>query len=45
MTEADFVRAEAVIEEASRTGDFENWSALNWRFHGRSTVRAAVRSR
>src|ERR1700722_4662586 len=42
MTEADFVRAEAVIEEASRTGDFENWSALNWR---RSTVRAAARSR
>jgi DNA-binding GntR family transcriptional regulator len=33
MTDADFTRAEAVIEEASRTGDFENWSALNWRFH------------
>ena len=33
MTEMDFARAELVIEEASKTGDFENWSALNWRFH------------
>jgi DNA-binding GntR family transcriptional regulator len=33
MTEMDFARAEVVIEEASKTGDFENWSALNWRFH------------
>ena len=36
MTEMDFARAEVVIEEASKTGDFENWSALNWRFTRRS---------
>src|ERR1700721_4119049 len=33
MTEMDFARAEGVIEQASKTGDFENWSALNCGFH------------
>jgi DNA-binding GntR family transcriptional regulator len=33
MTQADFDQAEALIEEASKTGDVSNWGALNWRFH------------
>jgi DNA-binding GntR family transcriptional regulator len=33
MTQLDFDQAEALIEEASKTGDFSNWGALNWRFH------------
>ncbi len=33
MTAADLDNAEALIEEASRTGDVGNWSELNWRFH------------
>ena len=33
MTLADFDQAEALVEEASRTGDVSNWSELNWRFH------------
>ena len=33
MTEADLDGAEALIEEASRTGDVDNWGELNWRFH------------
>ena len=33
MTEADFAEAEALIDEASRTGDVSNWGELNWRFH------------
>lgn len=33
MTAADLDRAEALIEEASRTGDVGNWGELNWRFH------------
>lgn len=33
MTQADFDDAQALIEEASRTGDTDNWGELNWRFH------------
>ena len=33
MTPADLDHAEALIEEASRTGDVDNWGDLNWRFH------------
>ena len=33
MTQADFDLAEALIEEASKTGDVSNWGELNWRFH------------
>lgn len=33
MTEVDFTRAEALIDEASRTGDVSNWGGLNWQFH------------
>jgi DNA-binding GntR family transcriptional regulator len=33
MTEADFDLAEALIEEATKTGDVSNWGELNWRFH------------
>lgn len=33
MTQADFDQAEALIEEASKTGDVSNWGDLNWRFH------------
>ncbi len=33
MTQADFDQAEALVKEASRTGDVSNWSELNWRFH------------
>jgi DNA-binding GntR family transcriptional regulator len=33
MTDADLDGAEALIDEASRTGDVDNWSELNWRFH------------
>ena len=33
MTEADLDGAEALIEEASRTGNVDNWGDLNWRFH------------
>ena len=33
MSEADLDGAEALIEEASRTGGVDNWGDLNWRFH------------
>jgi DNA-binding GntR family transcriptional regulator len=33
MSQADFDQAEALIEEASKTGDVSNWGELNWRFH------------
>jgi DNA-binding GntR family transcriptional regulator len=33
MTQADFDQAQALIEEASLTGDTDNWGDLNWRFH------------
>lgn len=33
MSEADLDGAEALIDEASRTGDVGNWGELNWRFH------------
>ncbi len=33
MTQPDFDQAEALIEEASKTGDVSNWGDLNWRFH------------
>ncbi len=33
MTEADFARAAALIDEAAEAGHAENWSELNWRFH------------
>ena len=33
MTQSDFDQAEALIEEASKTGDVSNWGELNWRFH------------
>ncbi|MCW6511487.1 GntR family transcriptional regulator [Lichenifustis flavocetrariae] len=32
-TDADLDRAEALIDEASRTGAVDNWGDLNWRFH------------
>lgn len=33
MEQFDFDQAEALIDEASRTGDVSNWGELNWRFH------------
>ncbi len=33
MSDADLDGAEALIDEASRTGDVGNWGELNWRFH------------
>jgi DNA-binding GntR family transcriptional regulator len=33
MTDADFDHADALIEEAARIGDVENWGELDWRFH------------
>jgi DNA-binding GntR family transcriptional regulator len=33
MTQSDFDQAEALIDEASKTGDVSNWGELNWRFH------------
>lgn len=33
MTEADFVLAETVTDEAMASGSVENWGELNWRFH------------
>jgi DNA-binding GntR family transcriptional regulator len=33
MTDLDFDRCEALIEEANRTGTISNWADLNWRFH------------
>lgn len=33
MSDADLDEAEALTDEASRTGDVRNWSELNWRFH------------
>lgn len=33
MTEMDFAQAEALIDEASRTGNVSNWGELNWQFH------------
>ncbi|MCK0196208.1 GntR family transcriptional regulator [Ancylobacter sp. 6x-1] len=33
LTEEDFDKAEALIEESIRTGNPENWGELNWRFH------------
>ena len=33
MGDADLDGAEALIDEASRTGDVGNWGELNWRFH------------
>lgn len=33
MTEDDLDLAEALIDEAAKTGSTDNWSELNWRFH------------
>ncbi len=33
LTEEDFTRAEAIIDESIRIGNVENWGELNWRFH------------
>lgn len=40
MNEADFQAAEAVIAEASATGNVDIWGELNWRFHHALLVRS-----
>jgi len=33
MTHADFDHADTLIDEATRTGEVEDWGELDWRFH------------